>query len=613
MLPRTHSKFNGIQKCSMQGFKVKDLFQLVVNAPDLWERAYLNYYPKPGNMTPGVDGLTIDGYSDQRAANLRELLRENRWEPKPVRRVYIPKPNGKLRPLGIPGPNDKQVQEVWHMILKAIYEPVFKGSSHGFRPGRSCHTALNEMKYTWAGIKWFIEFDIEGFFDNIDHDILLGLLEKKIDDVRFLKVIKKMLKAGYMEEWQYKPTYSGAPQGGIISPILGNIYLHELDCFVETLMDSHSNGWGRRRNPEYTSVSNRGKYLNGKLRHAAEGSRAREMLLEEKRQTQRRMLEISSKDQYDPDFRKLQYCRYADDFVLGFIGPKREAEDIAEKIITFLRERLKLNISQEKSGIKHHSEIIRFLGYDVTVRSNEKIVKTRVNGTQCKKRTVKGQVTLHIPEEKLRKFADKNGYGNWETLEGMHRWFLCQHSEKEITLHYSAELRGLAQYYALAKNFSKALGKLRILWMRSYLKTMALKNKMSVSQMEATLNRGDYHAVRTWDRDGNMRETALFRLKLINRQKARDAGVDLMPFTFHLTSGTELQARMDANRCEYCEREGGYFEIHHVRKLADIKDGKTKVERRMIERKRKTLVLCWNCHMLQRTGKLPDYRMELRK
>jgi len=141
-----------------------------------------------------------------------------------------------------------------------------------------------------------------------------------------------------------KPTYSGAPQGGIISPILGNIYLHELDCYVETLMDTHSYGW-RHDNPEYTSASNRVKYLNGKIRRAAEGSRAREMLLEEKRQAQRHMLDISSKDQHDPDFRKLQYCRYADDFVLGFIGPKREAEAIAEKIIIFLRETLKLNIS----------------------------------------------------------------------------------------------------------------------------------------------------------------------------------------------------------------------------------------------------------------------------
>jgi len=416
-----------------------------------------------------------------------------------------------------------------------------------------------------------------------------------------------------MDDCHYKPTYSCAPQVGIISPILGNIYLHELDCFVEDLIDSTDGARHRRNNPEYTKASNRVKYLNGKLRHAAEGSRAREMLLEEKRQTQRRMLDISSKDQYDPNYRKWQYCRYADDFVLGFIGPKREAEDIAEKIITFLRETLKLNISQEKSGIKHHAEIIRFLGYDITVRSHEKIVKTRVNGTQCKKRTVKGKMTLYIPEEKLQKFADKNVYGNWETLEGMHRWFLCQLSEREITQHYSAELRGLAQYYALAKNFSKALGKLRILWMRSYLKTMALKNKTSVSQIEATLNRGNYHAVRVWDREGKVKEYTLFRLKLINREKARSVEVDLPPFTFHLTSGTELQSRMNANKCEYCKKEGGYFEIHHERKLADIKDGKTKVERMMIARRRKTLVLCWNCHMLQRTGKLPDYRMELRK
>jgi group II intron reverse transcriptase/maturase len=608
VLSRTHIKFNGIQKCSEQGFKVKDLFQLALNAPDLWERAYLNYYPKPGNMTPGVDGLTIDGYSDQRAANLRELLRENRWEPKPVRRVYIPKPNGKMRPLGIPGPNDKQVQEVWHMILKAIYEPVFKDSSHGFRPGRSCHTALNKMKYTWTGIKWFIEFDIEGFFDNIDHHVIMELLERKIDDVRFLKVIKKMLKAGYMEEWQYKPTYSGAPQGGIISPILGNIYLHELDCFVETLMDSYNTGGGRRYNPEYIQVANRVRYLNKKIRSAAKGSRAYTMLLEEKRQTQRRMLGISSFDQHDPDHRRLHYCRYADDFVLGFIGPRREAEDIAQKIIVFLRDTLKLNISQEKSGIKHHSEIIRFLGYDITVRSNERIVKTRVNGSQCKRRTVKGQVTLHIPEDKLRKFADKNGYGNWETLEGMHRWVECQLSEREITQLYSAELRGLAQYYALAKNFSKALGKLRILWMRSYLKTMALKNKMSVSQMERILDRGGYHAVKIWDRDGKEKEYTLFQLKYINREKAREAEVDLPPFTFHLTSGTELQERMNANVCEYCEKEGGFFEIDHVRKLADIKDSVLPADRMMIARRRKTQVMCISCHHQRHAGTLPDRR-----
>jgi RNA-directed DNA polymerase len=193
-------------------------------------------------MTPGVDELTLDGYSHERAGNLRVLLSENRYMPTPVRRVYIPKPNGKQRPLGMPTANDKQVQEVWRMILESIYEAVFKDSSHGFRIQKSCHTALHDIARTWTGTKWFIEFDIEGYFDNIDHNLLMGLLEKKIDDIKFLSVIRKMLKAGYVEDWKFHDTYSGTPQGGISSPILANIYLHELDCYVETLISDLTRG-----------------------------------------------------------------------------------------------------------------------------------------------------------------------------------------------------------------------------------------------------------------------------------------------------------------------------------------------------------------------------------
>jgi group II intron reverse transcriptase/maturase len=212
---RTIKKFLGIQQCSTNGHKVKDLFQMVLNAPDLWQHAYLKIYANPGNMTAGTDGLTIDGYSEERAANLCELLRDNQFVPTPVRRVYIPKANGKMRPLGIPNAHDKLVQEVWRTVLEAIYEPVFWDTSHGFRPHRSCHTALQKIRNTWTGVKWFIEFDIEGYFDNIEHQILMELLEKKIDDVKFLNVIRKMLKAGYLEDWKYHHTWSGTPQGGI--------------------------------------------------------------------------------------------------------------------------------------------------------------------------------------------------------------------------------------------------------------------------------------------------------------------------------------------------------------------------------------------------------------
>jgi RNA-directed DNA polymerase len=189
---------------------------MILNAPDLWEQAYGNISHNKGGMTPGVDMLTIDGYSHERATNLRELLRENRYVPAPVQRVYIPKPNGKQRPLGKPTTNDKQVQEVWRMVLESIYEPVFSDHSHGFRIHRSCHTALKKIVY-WKGTKWLIEFDIEGFFDNIDHNILMELLEKKIDDTKFLNTIRKMVKAGYVEEWKHHNTYSGTPQGGIVT------------------------------------------------------------------------------------------------------------------------------------------------------------------------------------------------------------------------------------------------------------------------------------------------------------------------------------------------------------------------------------------------------------
>ena len=189
MLNATTSKrLEGITKCSANGHKVLRTFQLMTNYPDLWLMAYQNIQENQGALTPGVTEGTLDGFSIERVDNLREALREGTYAPKPVRRTYIPKANGKLRPLGIPDSDDKLVQEVARIILEAIYEPVFKDTSHGFRKGRSCHTALEQVERVWKGVKWIIEVDIKGYFDNIDHEILMKILKEKIDDKKYLNL-----------------------------------------------------------------------------------------------------------------------------------------------------------------------------------------------------------------------------------------------------------------------------------------------------------------------------------------------------------------------------------------------------------------------------------------
>src|SRR5216683_60191 len=608
---RTLSKLRGMRQCSINGHKVKDLYQMILNAPDLWEQAYGNIYANKGGMTSGVDGQTIDGHSDARAENLRQLLRENRYVPTPAQRVHIPKPNGQLRPLGMPTANDKVVQEVWRMILESIYEPVFQDTSHGFRPKRSCHTALKKIAY-WTGTKWFIEFDIEGYFDNIDHKVLMGLLEKKIDDEKFLNVIRKMTKAGYVENWKYHGSYSGTPQGGILSPILANIYLHELDCFVAQLITDFERGKKRADNPEYIRDSNFIKQgLNKKIERETHEEK-RNVLLMQKKQVQRHMRTIPSANQYDEEFRRLRYCRYADDFVLSAICAKKEAEEIYKKIETFLKDVLKLNTSKAKSGLKHNTEVIRFLGYDIIVKNTDRTVRvTTKDGQHYKKRSLVGQIKLRVPEEKLKNFSDKKGYGNWITRKAMQRGLLIHVSDAEITRCYSAELRGFAQYYALASNYSYAIGKLRILWIQSYLKTMANKHKMSVQKVATMLNRGSYMAVREKGKTGKIRERKLFKPKDVKREAIFDNTVDTPPLTYKYTGGSELLKRMDANKCEYCEKEGGYFENHHVKKLANIKKGTQTWQRLMIARKRKTLVLCVECHDKLHAGTLPDVRHAL--
>ena len=224
--------------------------------PDLYYLAYNKLYRNKGASTKGVDDDTADGFSEEKINKIIQSLSDETYTPKPVRREYIPKKRNstKKRPLGLPTFTDKLVQEVLRMILEAIYEPTFSDFSHGFRPNRDCHTALNSLKQEFTGVTWFIEGDIKGCFDNIDHHVLVGIINSKIKDARLIKLIWKFLKAGYMEDWKYNSTHSGCPQGGVISPIFSNIYLNELDKFAEKTAKEFYKPRDRVRTPEYTKI-----------------------------------------------------------------------------------------------------------------------------------------------------------------------------------------------------------------------------------------------------------------------------------------------------------------------------------------------------------------------
>ncbi len=331
-LDRLIKKLELLEKVTVTGRKITELHH-VMNYPEIWYEAYANIYSNKGAMTAGIDEDTLDGMSHKRIKKIIKDLSEGTYRCKPVRRVYIPKKNGKLRPLGIPSGTDKMVQEVCKTILERIYEPIFLDYSHGFRPNRSCHTALEQVKRIWSGSKWFIEFDIKGFFDNMSHDIMIGLLEKKIEDKRFIKIIKGMLKAGYLEDWTYHNTYSGTPQGGIISPILSNIYLHELDCYVERLIGKFSKGKKRPMNPEYQRIGNLKNRLRKKMRQQGKTPELEMQFLE----ADKLQKEIPRGDMFSKDYKRLRYCRYADDFIIGVIGSKEEAEHIKQKVVGFLK------------------------------------------------------------------------------------------------------------------------------------------------------------------------------------------------------------------------------------------------------------------------------------
>ena len=557
---------------------------------DVYEIAYKNLYANQGAATKGTDNDTADGFSQEYIDRIIMELSSGTYEPKPVRRTYREKKNGKLRPLGIPSFKDKIVQDIIRMYLEAIYEPIFSDRSHGFRPGRSCHTALTQITKGFNGIKWFIEGDIKGCFDNIDHDILLSILTRKIKDSKFINLIRKILKAGYMEEWKYHATYSGTPQGGILSPILANIYLNELDMKIDEIKKTFDKPAKRSNTHEYSAK----KWQIEKVAKAIKtctNADEKALLISESKKLKKELCRIPAKDQSD---KKIVYVRYADDFLIGVNGTKEECQQIKSLLKEYLTEHLKLELSDEKTKITHSSDCARFLSYDVRVRRNNQL-KKRSDGVI--QRTLNLSVELLVPlKEKIERFMldnkiviiDKDG-----KFKPMHRNALVNNTDLEIVDNYNAQTRGICNYYSMASNFGR-LDYFVYLMEYSCLKTLARKHQRSIGQMIDKYRYGKTWAI-PYETKSGKRYMPIVRFTDMRAKRKSRYSQDIDKIVNPHYGFNELDKRISAKKCELCGAENIAFEIHHINKLKNLK-GKEMWEKVMISRKRKTLVVCKKCH-----------------
>ena len=561
--------------------------------PDIYFVAYKNLYANSGAATKGVNEDTADGFSEAKINSIIKALADETYQPMPVRRTYIQKKNNrkKLRPLGIPTFTDKLVQEVLRMILEAVYEPIFLDVSHGFRPKRSCHTALKQLRREFNGTRWFVEGDIKGCFDNINHAVLVGLLNNKIKDARITKLIYKFLKAGYLEDWQYHKTYSGTPQGGIISPLLANIYLHELDKFVMKLKSEFDTPGVGQITPEYRELHNEIKRLSYRLMKVT-GEERKSVLAEYKLKRQK-LMSIPCTAQTD---KKLKYVRYADDFLIAVKGSREDCQWIKSKLAEFIGDELKMELSEDKTLITHSSKCARFLGYDVRVRRSGKI--KRGGPGHVKKRTLNGGVELLVPlNDKIRQFVFTKGVAIQKedgSMFPVHRKYLVGLTDLEIVSVYNAELRGICNYYGMASNFCK-LHYFAYLMEYSCLKTLASKHKTSLSKIINKFN------------DGTGKWGVPYETKLGSKRryfanyadcKGKGSAMDYISnaAVVYGYAVNTLENRLKAKVCELCgTTESDHYEVHHINKLKNLK-GKERWEIAMIAKHRKTLVVCRDCH-----------------
>lgn len=583
-----------------------DLYRLMYKE-DLYVVAYERIKSKPGNMTSGTDGETLDGFSLKSIQEIIQEMKTERFQFKPARQEFIPKQNGKMRKLGIPSVRDKIVQEVMRMILETIYDspdgPYFLETSHGFRPNRSCHTALRDFREQWTAVNWLIEGDIRACFDELDHPKLVAILRKKIKDERFLNLIWKLLNAGYMDlHGEKKESLIGSPQGGIVSPILANVYLHKLDEFVEELRREREKGKEKRRNLTYLALQAK------RYRMIKQGR----MCTKEFKEITRQMRATPSKQTNDPEYIRVRYLRYADDWLIGVCGSHSLAEQIKQDVKTYLQDHLRLTLSEEKTRITNaRTEEALFLGTTLKIgnggEAKIKLQTSSATGKTFKRRSTGMETIMNAPLPRLiKRLTDRH----FCTKEGtpLPRTVWMDLDADQIVSLYSGVNRGLQNYYRFADNWAH-MQRIQYILQYSLANTLAWKYRISLPKVFKRF--GKALTIVIPGKEGKEDRQVSFYLnsdwnkKRDGFQRGKQTDRDLVQTMRRQRTRSKL-----GRACCICESTGQIVMHHvrHIRKLSHKREA-TGFNGLLRAINRKQIPVCHTCHRKIHNGKYDGLKL----
>lgn len=567
-----------------QGLIDRNIYKFMLDK-NLYYQAYDKIKLKPGNMTQGLYHETLDGMSDNVIENICEKLRDETFQFKPARRIFIAKSKGGNHPLTIASPRDKLVQQVMVSILEPIFEPTFSEASHGFRPNKSIHTALKAVEEKLRVCRWVIEGDISKCFDSFDHKILIEIIRKRIKCQKFINLISKALSAGFGEEGKtIEANIIGTPKGSILSPLLCNIYMNEFDKFVMEIKKNFDNGTKVLRNKEYHKLATR------LLRKIKTGKEPKENVKKEKQN----LLNIKHGEFEESEFRRISFIRYADDWVLGIRGSRKESLEIKNSCQKFLKERLRLDLSEEKTKITNLLENkVKFLGCKLYLKKNPNLTKINRNGTTFKRRNSLNLI-MEAPIKDILNKLEEAGFakGGKSVPKGL----LIHKSKEQIVNIYNVVFRGFLNFYSFAYNRGGLVSLLRhILWF-SCGKTLAVKFK--AGGISKIINK--FGA----DFKGNSK-ISFYKpdYKIIKGSQKFKINTVIKTNVSGLYGDPISKAKLFNMKCKFCESEK-MVEMHHIRMMRDIKHFHDKISEKMIKENRKQIPLCRKCHKMHHSNKL---------